>query len=80
MKIVPTPIPDLFVIEPRVFGDHGGYFFESYSKDYFERAGISADFVQDNESFSVRVLYAVCIFKRRQKHKGSWYVFRKAAY
>ena len=52
MKIVPTPIPDLFVIEPQVFGDHRGYFFESYSKDHFERAGISADFVQDNESFS----------------------------
>ena len=52
MKIVPTPIPDLFVIEPRVFGDHRGYFFESYSKEHFVRAGISADFVQDNESFS----------------------------
>ncbi|HCP40227.1 MAG TPA: dTDP-4-dehydrorhamnose 3,5-epimerase [Cryomorphaceae bacterium] len=52
MKFVPTPIPDLFLIEPRIFGDHRGYFFESYNKDDFERAGISVNFVQDNESFS----------------------------
>lgn len=52
MKLLPTHIPDLFVIEPRVFGDHRGYFFESYSKSFFEQAGIDAEFVQDNESFS----------------------------
>ncbi|MEY2963908.1 MAG: hypothetical protein RL754_1169 [Bacteroidota bacterium] len=52
MKFIPTPIPDLFVIEPRVFGDHRGYFFESYSEEHFKNAGIEADFVQDNESFS----------------------------
>lgn len=52
MKLLPTHIPDLFVIEPRVFGDHRGYFFESYSKSVFEQAGIEAEFVQDNESFS----------------------------
>lgn len=52
MKLLPTHIPDLFVIEPRVFGDHRGYFFESYSKSVFTEAGIDAEFVQDNESFS----------------------------
>ena len=52
MKFIPTPIPDLFVIEPRVFGDHRGYFFESYNADAFAKAGIKADFIQDNESFS----------------------------
>lgn len=52
MKFIPTPIPDLFVIEPRVFGDHRGYFYESYNADAFAKAGIKADFIQDNESFS----------------------------
>lgn len=52
MKILPTPLLDLFEIEPRVFGDDRGYFFESYSAELFKAAGIQADFVQDNESYS----------------------------
>ena len=52
MKILPTPLLDLFEIEPRVFGDERGYFFESYSAQLFKAAGIQADFVQDNESYS----------------------------
>ena len=47
-----TFIKDLLVIEPTVFGDERGYFFESYNKTKFADLGISIDFVQDNQSFS----------------------------
>lgn len=52
MKITPSPLKDLFIIEPTVFSDKRGYFFESYSKDFFAKNGIAADFVQDNQSKS----------------------------
>ena len=52
MKIEKTYIEDLVVIEPTVFGDERGYFFESYSKTKFEGLGIDIDFVQDNQSYS----------------------------
>ena len=53
MKIIKTDIPDLLIIEPDVFGDDRGYFFESFSQRKFEEAtGINVDFVQDNESLS----------------------------
>jgi len=52
MKIKETFIQDLVIIEPVIFGDERGYFFESYSKTKFEDLGIFIDFVQDNQSFS----------------------------
>lgn len=52
MKIEKTFIKDLVVIEPTVFGDERGYFFEAYSKTKFEGLGIDIEFVQDNQSFS----------------------------
>ncbi|UFH35743.1 dTDP-4-dehydrorhamnose 3,5-epimerase [Flavobacterium acetivorans] len=52
MRIEKTFIKDLVVIEPIVFGDERGYFFEAYSKTKFEDLGIAIDFVQDNQSFS----------------------------
>ncbi|MBP7506178.1 MAG: dTDP-4-dehydrorhamnose 3,5-epimerase [Prolixibacteraceae bacterium] len=52
MKIINTPIKDLLVIEPRVFGDSRGYFFESFNKKVFEDYGLNYNFVQDNESMS----------------------------
>ncbi|MBR5699663.1 MAG: dTDP-4-dehydrorhamnose 3,5-epimerase, partial [Bacteroidales bacterium] len=52
MKIIKTPIEGLLIIEPRVFGDERGYFFESYSeRDFIEAVG-PVKFVQDNESKS----------------------------
>jgi len=55
MKVIPTAIPDVFVIEPKVFGDERGYFFESYNAKVFsELIGVKADFVQDNHSRSAR--------------------------
>ena len=52
MKKVETGIDGLFVVEPEVFGDHRGWFMESWSKRKFEEIGIDCEFVQDNHSFS----------------------------
>lgn len=52
MKIVETKIPEVIIIEPDVFGDHRGWFSESYNKQKYAEAGIEADFVQDNHSYS----------------------------
>lgn len=52
MDFSKTPIEGLIVITPKVFADNRGYFFESYNQRVWTEAGITADFVQDNESFS----------------------------
>jgi dTDP-4-dehydrorhamnose 3,5-epimerase len=52
MNIIETGIKDLVIIEPRVFPDARGYFFESYSQVALEKAGITTKFVQDNQSKS----------------------------
>ena len=52
MKIIETKIPDLKIIEPSVFADDRGYFFESYSYQKLKDFGIDKLFVQDNESKS----------------------------
>lgn len=52
MNIIETHIPGLFEIEPRVFADKRGYFFESYNQEKFHQKGLTATFVQDNESKS----------------------------
>jgi len=50
-----SKIPELILIEPQVFGDNRGNFFESYSQKIFLEAGIKANFVQDNQSFSAQI-------------------------
>jgi dTDP-4-dehydrorhamnose 3,5-epimerase len=52
MKITPTRLPEVLLIEPKVFGDARGFFFESWNERQFEHAGIKARFVQDNHSRS----------------------------
>src|ERR1017187_96177 len=54
MKFVPTAIPEVILIEPRVFSDARGFFFESWNKRDFAEAGIDAEFVQDSHSRSVK--------------------------
>jgi len=54
MEIIKTKIPDLLIIKPSVFKDDRGYFFESYSKGKFMAQGIDQNFVQDNESKSMK--------------------------
>ena len=51
-KFIETKIKDLYIIEPKVFGDNRGYFIETYSKKAFNEAGLTMEFVQDNESRS----------------------------
>ena len=53
MNVISTDIEGVFIVEPRVFGDARGYFFESYSaRDFRAATGIDVEFVQDNESRS----------------------------
>jgi dTDP-4-dehydrorhamnose 3,5-epimerase len=55
MHIIPTEIPDVLVIEPRVFGDDRGFFFESFNEKTFnEKIGTNVRFVQDNHSRSAK--------------------------
>ncbi|MEP6605616.1 MAG: dTDP-4-dehydrorhamnose 3,5-epimerase, partial [Nitrosospira sp.] len=55
MKAISTSIPDVLIIEPRVFGDSRGFFFESFNqKNFNQAAGIDVNFVQDNHSRSVK--------------------------
>ena len=52
MKVIDTEIKDVKIIEPDCFGDHRGWFMETYSTDKFKEMGIVNDFVQDNHSMS----------------------------
>jgi dTDP-4-dehydrorhamnose 3,5-epimerase len=52
MKVIQSEIPDLLIIQPTVFEDSRGYFFESYNKKKFSEIGIETEFVQDNRSLS----------------------------
>ncbi|HEX7985227.1 MAG TPA: dTDP-4-dehydrorhamnose 3,5-epimerase [Duganella sp.] len=55
MKVVTTPLEGLLVLEPRVFGDERGFFYESYNaRQFAEATGVTAGFVQDNHSRSRR--------------------------
>jgi len=52
LEVLKTELPGLLLIKPKVFGDERGYFFESYSKEIYHKAGIDFCFVQDNISKS----------------------------
>ncbi|MFV0392327.1 MAG: dTDP-4-dehydrorhamnose 3,5-epimerase [Paludibacteraceae bacterium] len=52
MNIIETNIPEVKIIEPRIFGDDRGYFFESFSRKEFEEKVCNTSFIQDNESKS----------------------------
>jgi dTDP-4-dehydrorhamnose 3,5-epimerase len=54
IKKIPTDLPGVFTLEPRVFGDERGFFFESYNEKLFAHLGIDGPFVQDNHSYSKR--------------------------
>lgn len=64
MNIIKTEIEGLMILEPRVFKDERGYFFESYSKRVFDAEVADIDFVQDNESFSSRGVMRGLHFQR----------------
>lgn len=53
MNVITTDLPGVLIIEPRVFGDSRGFFYESFNADVFkEKTGITSTFVQDNHSRS----------------------------
>lgn len=54
MKVQAASIPGLLIVEPSVHGDERGFFMETYSRDRYAKAGIGADFVQDNLSLSAK--------------------------
>lgn len=55
MKAISTNLPEVMIIEPKVFGDERGFFFESFNaKKFAELTGVDAEFVQDNHSLSVK--------------------------
>lgn len=54
MNIIKTDVLDVYILEPKVYGDMRGWFMESWSKKTLEEAGLYYDFVQDNHSFSAK--------------------------
>ncbi len=52
MNIIKTAIPDLLIIEPRIFRDYRGYFMETYNQQTHQKEGLTHNFVQDNEALS----------------------------
>jgi dTDP-4-dehydrorhamnose 3,5-epimerase len=54
MKVTPTELPEVLLLEPKVHGDERGFFFESYNRRTLAEAGLDPDFVQDNHSRSAR--------------------------
>ena len=54
MNVIRAAIPDVLIIEPKVFGDERGFFFESYNRRALEAHGVAGEFVQDNHSRSAK--------------------------
>ena len=54
MNVIETKLSGVKIIEPKVFGDERGFFFEAWQKDRYESLGIQGEFVQDNVSFSTK--------------------------
>lgn len=70
MEILTTEIPGLLIIKPDVFYDERGYFFESYNRNKFAEAGVDVDFVQDNESRSMKGVLRGLHFQREPFAQG----------
>jgi len=65
MKVIPTKFADCFIIEPMIFTDDRGYFFESFNQYSFEeKTGLIVNFVQDNQSFSTKGVLRGLHFQR----------------
>ena len=71
MKVTPLSIPDVLLIEPQVFGDDRGFFFESFNQNKFEEAmGKKINFVQDNHSKSVKGVLRGLHYQLNPKAQG----------
>ena len=68
MKVTPTAIADLLIIEPKVFGDARGFFFESFNQKAFNEAtGLNLNFVQDNHSLAAMAWAGYAWFPKTRK-------------
>ena len=70
MDFKPTQLSGVVEIAPRIFQDSRGYFFESYNKEVFEKNGIEEEFVQDNQSYSVKGVVRGLHFQREPFAQG----------
>lgn len=71
MKVTLTAIPEVLILEPRVFGDERGFFFESFNQQAFRAAtGLEVDFVQDNHSKSARYVLRGLHYQLPPKAQG----------
>lgn len=66
MKVTPTAIPEVLVIEPKVYDDARGFFLETYQEQKYARAGINLPMVQDNHSGSTRGVLRGLHYQRRR--------------
>ena len=70
MEIIPTEIPDVCIIKPMVFTDDRGYFFESYNHDKFLASALDLNFIQDNESRSMKGVLRGLHFQQHPSAQG----------
>jgi dTDP-4-dehydrorhamnose 3,5-epimerase len=81
MKATPTAIPDVLIIEPKVFGDARGFFFESFNQKAFDEAiGRHVEFVQDNHSRSAKGVLRGLHYQIRQPQGKLVRVVRGSAF
>ena len=66
MKSIPTALPDVFILEPAVFGDERGYFYEAFNQQTYAQLGFTQQFVQDNQSRSPRGILRGLHYQIRQ--------------
>ena len=72
MNIFKTDVLDVYILEPKVFGDHRGWFMESWSQRKLEAAGLYYNFVQDNQSYSAQKGTLRGYAKARSPIKNGW--------
>ncbi|WP_339461939.1 dTDP-4-dehydrorhamnose 3,5-epimerase [Pseudomonas sp. EA_105y_Pfl2_R69] len=80
MKVIETRLPGVLIIEPEVFGDHRGFFLESFQVERYRQAGIDLPFVQDNHSRSQRGVLRGLHFQRSRPQGKLVSVSRGAVY
>lgn len=79
MEIIATPIAGLIILEPKVFGDHRGYFFESFRQDVFDSLNTGLRFVQDNQSMSAKNILRGLHFQKPPFDQGKLVSVTKGA-
>ena len=70
MQVIKTDIPDVKIIEPKVFGDERGFFLETFRTDWFKKECADVDFVQDNHSKSSQGILRGLHYQMRRSFKG----------